>query len=148
MDERVLKWLKANEGETFESPRSEISKRRKYDLKIVRVGFGRVDIEFVGSKYQAMPLYFWMFERALDYVRENRDRPIRLGAKLQSPYEPDTIEEQIWKSKEGICPYKAAPHICDILAIARLVEYILVDNPDTHRKVQAIKLVDSELYAL
>jgi len=144
MDERVLKWLKANEGETFESPRSEISKRRKYDLTIVHVGFDRVKIEFVGSKYPAMPLYFWMFDRTLDYIRENKDRPVRLGAKLQPPYEPDTIEEQIWKGEEGMYPYKAAPHVCDILALAGLAKYVLVDNPETNRKVQGVRLIVEE----
>lgn len=101
----------------------------------------RVNIDFVGSKYHALPLYFWMFDRTLDYLRENKDRPVRLGAKINPPYKPDTIEEQIWKGEGGICPYKAAPHICDILALAGLVEYILIVDPETERKVQGVRLI-------
>jgi hypothetical protein len=144
MDERVLKWLKAHGGETFESPRSEISGRHKYDLKIIRVSFARVDIEFVGSPNRALPLYFWMFDRALDYIRENKDRPVRLGAKLQPPYEPDTVEEQIWKDERYIHPYKAAPHVCDILALAGLVKYVLVSHRVTKRMVQGVQLLEEE----
>lgn len=144
LDEQVLKWLKKHEGETFPSPRYKISKRKKHKIRIVRVGPGSVEIEFVGSPYRALPLYFWMFDRTLAYLRKNRVRAIRLGSKVQPPYEPDTIEEQIWKDENDISPYKAAPHVCNILALAGLVEYVLVENPVTGRRVQAVKLTEEE----
>jgi hypothetical protein len=143
MDERVLNWLKVNVGETFESPRSKVSKRKKYDLRVVSVGSNRVNIDFVRSKYHAMPLYFWMFDRTLKYLQENEGRAVRLGAKLIPPYESDTVEGQIWRKPclTGNTSYKAAPHVCDILALASLVEYVLASNPETCRKVQAVKLL-------
>ena len=144
MDEKLLEWLKGNEGETFISPRYGFSKRKRYDIKILSVDFRAVRIYFVGSKYQALPLCFWMFDRTLAYLRKNRVRAIRLGAKVQPPYESDTIEEQIWKDENDISPYKAAPHVCDILALAGLVEYVLVENPVTGRRVQAVKLIEEE----
>jgi hypothetical protein len=87
-----------------------------------------------------------MFDRTLKYLQENRGRAVRLGAKLAPPYEFDTLEGQIWKKPypTGNTSYKASPHVCDILALAGLVEYVLVLNPETLRKVQGVKLLDNE----
>ena len=144
MDERVLKWLKMNKGKVFASPRNEIFNEQTRDFELLDIVDEKVKIHFVGSKYPALPLHFWMFDRTLDYLRKNKDKPVTIGAKVKPPYKPDTIEEQIWKDDGGICPYKAAPHICDILALAGFVEYVLVLNPETRRKVQGVKLLDIE----
>jgi hypothetical protein len=144
MNERVLKWLKANKGKVFASPRNTVFKEKTMDFQLLDVSDGRVKIHFVGSKYQALPLYFWMFDRTLDYLRKSKDRPIALGANVRPPYNPGTIEEQIWKDEMGIHPYKASPHVCDILALAGLVKYVYVLNPRTRRKVQGVKLIDTE----
>lgn len=140
MDERVLKWLKANTGKVFASPRNA----RAHDLKLLGIFDDGVRVHFVGSEYRALPLRFWMFDRTLEYIRENKDRAVRLGAKLIPPYESDTVEGQIWKKPypTGNTSYKAAPHICDILALAGLVEYVLVLDPKTCRRVQAVKLLN------
>ena len=145
MNERVLKWLKANKGKVFASPRNEVSKRQKQDFELLGIVDDRVKIRFVGSKHPALPLYFWMFDRTLKYLLENKGRPVRLGSKLTPPYDPDTVEGQIWKLPypTGKASYKAAPHVCDILALAGLVEYLMVFNPETRRKVQGVKLLDN-----
>jgi hypothetical protein len=145
MDERVLKWLKANKGKVFASPRNEVFKEQTRDFELLGIVDDRVNIRFVGG-YPALPLYFWMFDRTLKYIQENRSRAIRLGARLVPPYESDTVEGQIWKEPypTGNTSYKASPHVCDILVLAGLVEYVLVLNPETYRKVQGVKLVDIE----
>jgi hypothetical protein len=144
MDERVLKWLKANKGKVFASPRKEVFKGKTRDFELSGIADDRVSVRFVGSKYLALPLYFWMFDRTLKYIHENKGRSVRLGTRLVPPYEPDTVEGQIWKEPypTGNTSYKAAPHVCDILALAGLVEYVLVLNPETRRKVQGVKLLD------
>jgi hypothetical protein len=144
MDERVLKWLKANKGKVFASPRNEVFKEKTRDFELLGIVDDSVSVRFAGSKYPAPPLYFWMFDRTLKHVQENRGRGVRLGAKLVSPYESDTVEGQIWKKpySTGNASYKASPHVCDILALAGLVEYVLVLNPETRRKVQGVKLLD------
>ena len=145
MDERVMKWVKANTGKVFASPR-EVSKRPTQSFEVVGIVDESVRIRFAGSKYPALPLCFWMFDRTLKYLQENRGRAVRLGAKLAPPYESDTVEGQIWKKSypTGNTSYKAAPHVCDILALAGLVEYVLVLNPESARKVQGVKLLDNE----
>lgn len=145
MDERVMKWLKANTGKVFASPR-EMFRRPTQGFEVVGIVGESVRIRFAGSPYPALPLYFWMFDRTLKYLQENRGRAVRLGAKLAPPYESDTVEGQIWKKSypTGNTSYKAAPHVCDILALAGLVEYVLVLNPENLRKVQGVKLRDNE----
>jgi hypothetical protein len=142
MDERVLKWLKVNKGKVFASPRNEVLKEKTRDFELLGIVDDRVNIRFVGSKYPALPLCFWMFDRTLKYIQENKGRAVRLGAKIVPPYESDTVEGQIWKKPypTGNDSYKASPHVCDILALAGLVEYVLVLNPETGRKVQGVKL--------
>jgi hypothetical protein len=85
-----------------------------------------------------------MFDRTLKYIQENKDRAVRLGAKVVPPYESDTVEGQIWKEPypTGNTSYKAGPHVCDILVLAGLVEYVLILNPETYRKVQGVKLLN------
>jgi len=146
MDERVLKWLKANKGRVFASPRNEVFKEKAQDFELLDIADERVKVHFSESTYQtALPLHFWMFDRALEYLLRNKGRPVRLGSKLTPPYDSDTIEGQIWKLPypTGKASYKAAPHVCDILALAGLVEYLLVFNPETRRKVQGVKLLDN-----
>jgi hypothetical protein len=144
MDERVLKWLKANKGKVFASPRNDVFKRKTRDLELLCMVDDRVNIRFVGRKYPALPLYFWMFDRTLKYIQENKGRAVRLGTRLIPPYESGTVEGQIWKKPypTGHASYKTAPHVCDILALAGLMEYVLVLNPETRRKVQGVKLLD------
>jgi len=145
MDERVMKWLKANTGKVFASPR-EMFRRPTQGFEVVGIVGESVRIRFAGSPYPALPLYFWMFDRTLKYLQENRGRSVRLGAKLAPQYESDTVEGQIWKRPYPTrnASYKAAPHVCDILSLAGLVEYVLVLNPETLRKVQGAKLRDNE----
>jgi hypothetical protein len=145
MDERVMKLVEANTGKVFASPR-EVFKRPTQGFEVVDIVGESVRIRFAGSKYPALPLCFWMFDRTLKYLQENRDRAVRLGAKIAPPYEPDTVEGQIWKNPypTGNTSYKAAPHVCDILSLAGLMEYVLVLKPETLRKVQGVKLLDNE----
>lgn len=142
MNERVLYWLKSHVGEEFESPRKKIFKRNVMDVKILSVGFDKVKIHFVGSKYEALPIYFWMFDRTIDYLTQNKEACIRIGTRLQPPYEPDTIEGKIWKEPflTVNTPYKVAPHICDILSLSGVSIYCHAFNNKTKRTVQGMKI--------
>jgi hypothetical protein len=69
-------------------------------------------------------------------------KPVRLGARVKPPYDPDTIEGKIWQKP---CPYsasyKVSPHVCDILVLTDLAKYGHALNPKTQRNVQAIEYV-------
>lgn len=106
----------------------------------------RLKIRFEGSKYDALPLYFWMFERTIGYLLENKGKCICLGAKLKPPYYINSIEGQIWQKPypTGNSSYKVAPHICDILELAEVAEYTYCVNPVTNRTVQGIKLLNRD----
>lgn len=86
-----------------------------------------------------------MFDRVLQCLRENKGRPVRLGAKISPPYENDTLETEIWKRPYpiGNSPYKAAPHVCDILVLAGLVQYVWASNLLTGRRVEGAELIHS-----
>lgn len=146
MDKRILSWLRNNVGKTFESPRQPAFGQNVFPLRIVSLdqkpGHEKVKIEFVGGKVVALPLLFWMFDRALIYLERNAGKPVRLGARVKPPYDPDTIEGKIW---EKPCPYsasyKVSPHVCDILVLTDVAKYGHALNPKTQRNVQAIKYV-------
>jgi hypothetical protein len=86
-----------------------------------------------------------MFDRVLNYLRNNKGRPVRLGARVTPPYEKDTLEGEIWKRPYtiGNSTYKAASHICDILVLVGLVQYVLSVNPLTGRKIQCAKFAEN-----
>jgi hypothetical protein len=142
MDERILDWLRTNEGQTFRSPREDVfdTETRRFMLTGVDEEEEKVKIDFVGG-VPGLPLFFWMFERALAFIEANRDRAVRLGARVAPPFDPDTVEGRIWEEPHPppSTPYKASPHVCDVLALARLARYEMVRNPDTHRMVQGMR---------
>jgi hypothetical protein len=85
-----------------------------------------------------------MFDRALKFIESNKGRPVRLGAKVQSPFDPDTVEGKIWEEPLLYpSPYKASPHVCDLLVLAGLATYHGTNKPVTHRIVQGIKCVST-----
>jgi len=147
MEERVLSWLRAHEGEVLISPRTRKFNHPKKDFEITKTHNDRVIIRFIGSKYPALPLTFSMFDRTIKCLEEHEGRPVRLGAKLVPPYENETIEGAIWKRPYPIeiTPYKASPHVCDILALVGVVEYVSIINQSTGRIVQAVKLTGQHL---
>jgi hypothetical protein len=146
MDERVWKWLKANKGKVFVSPRKEIFKVKTKDFELLGVVDDIVNIRFARRNHPAMPLYFWMFNRTLEYIHENKDRAVRLGTKLVPPYEFDTVEGQIWRKPDptGKSSYKAAPHVCDILALAGLIKHVSILKTGTRRRLQGVELLDTK----
>ncbi len=142
MDKRVLNWLLENKGKVFPSPRDEAFGSNTKDFEISSITQGRVYIKFGGNKYEALPLVFPMFDRILDYLAKNKTRAVRIGAKIIPPYDNDSLEGAIWKEPYpvGTVPYKASPHVCDILCLAGLIKYVSAINPMTGRRVQAVKL--------
>ena len=152
MDKKVLEWLTDNEGKSFSSPRKAAFGRDPDDFLIVQVDVKAetVKVKFHKSQWPALPLHFWMFDRTVQYLRENWDKFVRLGAKLQSPYDPDTVEGIIWKKPylTEKTSYKASPHVCDIIALAGLAEYGYAVNPKTGRRVQGMRFVGEQLIDL
>jgi hypothetical protein len=142
MDKRVLNWLLNNKGRVFVSPRDEAYGSHTKDFEISSIKQDRVYVKFNGNKYVALPLVFQMFDRVLDYLAANKTRAVRLGAKFAPPYDNETLESVIWKKPHPVrtVPYKASPHVCDILCLAGLIEYVSTTNPMTGRRVQAVKL--------
>lgn len=146
MDKRVLDWLKQNTGKIFRSPREEVFRSKPYPFKLVAVDEKKevLKIDFIGGKSKALPLYFWMFNRTIDYLDANKGRYIWLGAKVKPPYYNDTIEGEIWKDPcPYTSPYRVSPFVCDFLVLSGLAEYGYARNPETGRKVQGIKISGS-----
>ncbi len=142
MDEWVLAWLKNNKGETFKSPRENTFGSKTYKIKIREINddLERVEISFVGGT-PGLPLFFWMFDRVLTFIETDKDRVVRLGARVEPPFDPDTVEGEIWKEPHPTpsTPYKVAPHICDLLVLGGIAEYQKTKNPKTDRIVQGIR---------
>lgn len=144
MDKRVLDWLKIHKGKMVSSPRKVIFNRDAKDFEIVDIDEKneRVKIRFEGRKYPALPLTFSMFDRSLEYLTKNRGQWVLLGTSIKPQL--NTVEGEIWKEPYPIgykIPYKVASHICDILALAGIVEYGYT-NTFTGRKVQGVKQIN------
>jgi hypothetical protein len=137
MGHSIFRWLRENVGKTFESPRP-----RAKDIRILPVDdeSGSLKLQFVGGVL-SLSLYFWMFERAINYLISQKNCAVRVGAKVAPPFDQETIEGQIWLEphREPRTPFKAAPHVCDLLVLAGIAKYETVINPSTGREVQGIK---------
>jgi hypothetical protein len=103
----VLRWLKANQGKWFESPRVPAFNRRRVpdDFMITYVDESdrRVGIQFRKSKYPALPLHFWMFTRTLQHLQTSPGfAPI--GAAVRPPYIQTRAPYVIFAlNREGLC---------------------------------------------
>jgi len=140
----VINWTRENIGKTYRSPREFLDKKcrskKPSRIKIIAVHEDRVIFDFVDGRISSLPLYFWMFDRALQYLVFNSGRYVMLGARVKPPYDYDTIEGEIWReSYPHSSPYKISPHICDYLVLSGIAEYGCVKNPNTRRYVQGIR---------
>jgi len=138
---KLLEWLNNNQGKSFDSPRNQFFDVKTRTFDIISIKSDRVNIKF--EEKIALPLLFAMFDRAISRLSTNQGKPVRLGAKVNPPYDPDTLEAAIWKLPYPggyTNSYKVAPHICDILVLAGFVKYVEIINPLTNRKVQGAKI--------
>ncbi len=143
MDASLLQWLKQNKGRQFASPRGIIFGRKPQDiiLEDIREDIQEIHISFSKRKTLALPLHFWMFDRALDYLRFYREKAFPIGAAIRPPYMKDSIEGEIWREpRPHKTPYRVAPFILDILVLSGFAEYRYVKNLDTDRKVQGVQI--------
>ena len=147
MDKRVLVWLKSHLGTVVSSPRKDVFRRNAQDFEIVDVDEQkeRVKIRFEERNSPALPLTFLMFDRAIEYIVKNRGEFVRLGTSIYP--QPNTVEGEIWKKPYPIeykTTFKVASHVCDILVLADVAKYGIMQNPSTRKKVQAIKLTEQK----
>jgi hypothetical protein len=86
MDERLLNWLKDHKGQTFGSPREIAFGKKTYPIKIndINEDLQKVAIELVGGT-PGLPLFFWMFDRAIALLEANKGQVVRIGAKVSPP---------------------------------------------------------------
>jgi hypothetical protein len=125
MNKMVVNWLQlqVKQANVIESPRKKIFGLPTKDYKITRIENDNVE----------------MFDKVMNYLENNRTKPVRLGTTIKKPIDEETITGIIWKNSTQRL-YKATPFVCDILNSAGLVEYTQEENPSTQKKVQAIKL--------
>ena len=119
------------------------SRREPKDFKITHVDEpnNKIRIKFRESKYQALPLHFWMFDRSIQHLQEKQGYT-PLGTAVKPPYIKGSVEEAIWKKPfpTGSSEYKASSHICDILALMDIIEYGFARNPESNRRVQGARI--------
>jgi len=138
----LLKWIKENEGKTFESPRKTVFGRnpQSFTIRYIDEKDSLVRISFSKKRTLALPLYFWMFERTIRYLEKNPQITYPIGARLQPPYPKESIEGEIWRKPAPYhSEYKAAPHVLDILALAGFVRFQYTQDRDTGRKIQGAR---------
>jgi len=137
----VFKWVEGKIGSVFQSPRESVFETRTKDFEIVRIDDEKVSIKFEGSKYSALPLKKWMFERVLDHLHNNEGKFVPIGARIGPPYIPNSVEGAIWETPlpGKTSNYKVAPHICDILELAGIVEFGTAYKPSSSRRLQGVR---------
>jgi len=137
----IYKWVEGKIGTTFPSPREREFGTSTKDFQIVRIDDVKISIKFEGSKYLALPLKRWMFKRTLEHLKKNEGVFVSIGARIGPPYIPNSVEEVIWEDPlpEDISTYKVAPHICDVLELAGIVEYGPAYKPNSSRRLQGVR---------
>jgi len=144
MELGLLKWLNEHEGAFYLSPRKEVFGRnpKGFTLSFIDHENEAVRVTFESSYNYALPLYFVMFDRVIEYLSANPNTIYPIGARLQPPYPTDSIEGEIWKDpKSYSTEYKSAPHVLDILYYAGYIKYAYTRDRDTGRKVQGAHYV-------
>ncbi len=146
MNQLLLNWIIDHKYKTISPPRSNA---KDFEIRSVEKHNGVVKIRFEGRRYDALPLTFEMFDRALAIIKEKNGQWVPLGTSLNNP-QPDTIEGEIWKKPYPIdyrSPYKTASHICDFFVLSGIAEYGKSPNP-TGRMVQTIRLLSIDYSTL
>ena len=132
-------------GIEVSSPRLVFKNKRRpqdYTIESVDVDLQRVLLTFRSGT--PISLDFWRFNEVIDCLEENNERWVRVGSSVD-PSDPDTIEFRLFKTAEAkgfsAANLRTAPFVCDLLAICGIIEYELISNPRTGRKVQAVRLL-------
>jgi len=107
---KLLELLKRAEGKTYDSPRE-----RALEYRIKKVDEYKKKIVMSFSSGHPVDLKFQAFNAVIDYLIENADRFVRVGATTQVSSDADTIEYIIQSLEPNKTSYtKRAPHICDL----------------------------------
>ena len=82
-----------------------------------------------------------MIQRTYKHLRKNKGTFVPIGARIGPPYIPNSVEEAIWMDPlpENISKYKVAPHICDVLELAEVVEFGPAYREGSRRKLQGVR---------
>jgi len=138
----VFKWVEEKIGSVFQSPREGVFGTRIKAFEIVGIDGEKVSIKFEGSKYPALPLKKWMFERVLEHLHNNEGKFVPIGARIGPPYILNSVEGAIWEAPvpKNLSKYKVAPHICDVLELAGIVELGPVFRPNSRRRLQGVRV--------
>lgn len=138
----IFKWVESKIGSVFQSPRESAFGTRTKNFTLVGIDGEKVSIKFEGSKYPALPLKKWMFKRVLDHLHINEGKFVPIGARIGPPYIPNSVEGAIWKAPvpENLSKYKAAPHICDVLELAGVVELGPAYRLNSRRGLQGVRV--------
>ena len=142
MDPQLLNWLKENTGIQFPSPRRFVYGRNPQDITIegVREDLEQVLISFSKRRTQALPLHFWMFDRALQYVSEQKGEAVPIGAALKPPYIEGSVEGEIWREpRPQRTPYRVSPFILDFLVLAGFAEYTSIRRSGSRKPLQGVQ---------
>lgn len=141
---KLLEWIKSNKQKRFESPREKFFGRKTSSFLINSITENSIYLKFIPSG-TSLQLEFWRFEEAIKFLLESGD-VMKIGARIKTKksISPSfSLEEhlnekatEMYKRKSDT---KTAPHICDLLVLSGIAEYLWTES-DIGRRVQGIKL--------
>jgi len=133
---KLLECLHKIKGENMRSDRP-----RSQPFSVVDVDEGKqhVRIRFESGTY--LYLHFRVFNAVIDYLVENQNRFVRIGATNKVSKDRDTLEWVIQQTDDSSTHTRRAPFVCDLLQVCGFVKYGFALNPSSGRMNQAVKWV-------
>ena len=98
MNKQVTDWMKLNQNKILESPRKKYLEEILKILKLLELMNETSCEAGVPKKGTVLPLEFWRFEIALDYITSHNGEFVRLGTRFDSE-DPERLNINSKKSK-------------------------------------------------
>ena len=131
---KLLDCLRKIKGENIKPDRP---RSKSFNIEEIDEGSQHVRIRFESGT--PLYLHFRVFNAVIEYLVENHDRFVRIGATIQTSEDRDTIEWVIQQTDGSLSHTRRAPFVCDLLQICGFVEYGFALNPYSGRMNQAVK---------
>lgn len=133
---KLLEYLQRIKGEKIRSDRP-----RSQSFSVVDVDERKQHVMIRFESGTSLYLHFRVFNAVIDYLVENQNRFVRIGATNKVSKDRDTLEWVIQQTDGSSTHTRRAPFVCDLLQVCGFVEYGFALNPYSGRMNQAVKWV-------
>ena len=130
-------------GKWIAPPRNKVFKIEAQSYLLTKMVDEEQYLEIKFESGTPLRLHYWRFNLVIDILTEAKGEYVIIGSRI-NPQETHTIEGSlVCEAHEKGYPYAnlgTAPFVCDLIVLCGYAIYGYMNNPETGRRVQGVKI--------